>query len=298
VLFIKHGRLSISAQPQYQRIARILILRNRLLRALLLICATAAVTIVPAAPAWADEGILPNKFMLRLGGYAIQGADTIVRLDAENAVGAYLDFQETLGGDARSTVFRLDSLYRFNDHHALGFAWYEVKFDGSKVLSNNIEWGGITYPVNTQVDSKLQFDVYKLNYQYSLFHNEEAELGASFGFHIMRVFTGISASGGSQSKSKAATTPLPVWGLFADYNFTSRFSLYYNYQFFFINYNDTVKGGLQDFLFGLEYRLFRNVALGAAYNRFSVKAEIKKDVATLNLDTSWNGGMLYAAVYF
>ena len=269
-----------------------------LLRALLVVCAPAAVMIVPAAPARADEGILPNTFMLRLGGYAIQGASTIVRLDAENAVGAYLDFQETLGGDARSTVFRLDSLYRFNDHHALGFAWYEVKFSGSRVLSKDIEWGGISYPANTQVDSELKFDVYKLNYQYSLFHDEEAELGASFGFHIMRVFTGIRASGGSTSKSKASNAPLPVWGLFADYNFTSRFSLYYNYQFFFINYNDTVKGGLQDFLFGLEYRLFRNVALGAAYNRFSVKAEIKKDVATLNLDTSWNGGMLYAAVYF
>ena len=255
--------------------------------------------IVPAAPVWADEGILPNKFMLRLGGYEIQSANTIVRLDAANAsAGAYLDFHETLGGDTRSTVFRLDSLYRFNDHHSLGFAWYEVKFTGSRVLSEDIKWGGITYPADTQVDSKLKFDVYKLNYQYSLFHNEEAELGASFGFHVMRLSTGISDSSIGQSKSKAATAPLPVWGLFADYNFTPRFSIYYNYQFFFINYGENVKGGLQDFLFGLEYRLFRNIALGAAYNRFSMNAEIKKDVATLNLSTSWNGGMLYGSVYF
>ncbi len=27
-------------------------------------------------------------------------------------------------------------------------------------------------------------------------------------------------------------------------------------------------------------------------------AKIKKDVATLNLETNWNGGMLYGAVYF
>jgi hypothetical protein len=270
-----------------------------LLRALLFICATAAFTIVSAAPVRADEGFLPHTFMLRLGGYAIQSADTIVRLDAANApVGAYVDFHETLGGDTRSTVFRLDSLYRFNDHHALGFAWYAVQFTGSRVLSKEIKWGGITYPANTQVDSELTFDVYKLNYQYSLFHNAEAELGASFGFHIMRLFTGVSDSSIGQSRSKAATAPLPVWGLFADYNVTPRFSLYYNYQFFFINSDDKVRGGLQDFLFGLEYRLFRNVALGAAYNRFSMKAEIKKDVATLNLDTSWNGGMLYGSVYF
>jgi hypothetical protein len=55
---------------------------------------------------------------------------------------------------------------------------------------------------------------------------------------------------------------------------------------------------LQDFLIGLEYRLFRNVALGAAYNRFGLGMEIKGDNTTLNLTTNWNGGMLYGALYF
>ena len=167
-----------------------------------------------------------------------------------------------------------------------------------RILDRNIEWGGVTYPLSTQVDSKLKFDVYKLNYQYSVFHDEKAELGASFGFHVMHIFAGIDASGINESHSEAATAPLPVWGLFADYNFTPRFSAYYNYQFFFINVDDKFKGGLQDFIFGLEYRLIRNVALGAAYNRFALNVDIKKDVATLHLNTNWNGGMLYGAVYF
>jgi len=245
------------------------------------------------------EEPMPDKFMLRLGGYSIQSADTILRLDAVNApVGTFIDFHETLGGETRASLFRLDSLYRFNERHALGFSWYDIKFTGHRVLSQDIEWGGVTYPISTTVDSELKFDVYKLNYQYSIFHNEEAELGASFGFHIMRVSAGINATGINQSKSEAVTAPLPVLGLFADYNFTPRFSIYYNYQFFFINYEDKFRGGLQDFLFGLEYRIFRNVALGAAYNRFNMNAKIKNDTNTLNLETGWNGGMLYASLYF
>jgi hypothetical protein len=148
------------------------------------------------------------------------------------------------------------------------------------------------------VDSEIKFDVYKLNYQYSLFHNDKVELGALFGFHVMRTFAGISASGIVQSQGQAITAPLPVFGLFADYNFTPRFSAFYNYQWFFINYQDKVKGGLQDFLIGLEYRLFRHVALGAASNRFALSLEAKGDTATLNLNTNWNGGLLYGAVYF
>ena len=204
-------------------------------------------------------------------------------LDSANApVGAYIDFNDTLGGESRATVFRADGLYRFNEHHGVAFAWYDVKFTGSRVLNTQIDWGGQTYPVNAQVNSKLEFEVYKLNYQYSVFHDEKAELGASFGFHIMRLsadISGASSAGTGQAKNEKATAPLPVWGLYADYNFTPRFSAYYNYQFFFINVDDKFKGGLQDFIFGLEYRLFRNVAVGAAYNRFALNAEIKKDVA-------------------
>jgi len=255
--------------------------------------------LLPAGLALAEEEKYPDKFMLRLGGYQIENAETLMRLDANNVpVGAYIDFHDTLGGETKATLLRLDGLYRFNDHHSLGLSWYDVKFTGSRFLTRDIVWSGQTYSASTQVDSQVGFNVYKLNYQYSLFHNEKAELGASFGLHIMKFSAGISASGGGMSKSEAVTAPLPVFGLYADYNFTPKFSAFYNYQFFFINYQDKVKGGLQDFLIGMEYRLLRNVALGAAYNRFGVAMDIKGDDATLRISSNWNGGMLYGAFYF
>ncbi len=266
------------------------------------LCAITAFIVIVlsgAVRAGAEEEKLPDTFGLKLGGYAIQNADTIVRLDASNApVGTYIDFQNTLGGDTRSTIVRLDGFYRFNDHHALGFAWYNVKFTGSRILDKDITWGDFTYPINTQVDSTIKFDIYKINYQYSLFHNEEAELGVLFGFHVMRTFAGITASGINQSQSQAVTAPLPVWGIFADYKFTPRFSAYYIYQAFFIDYEDKAKGSLLDTLLAFEYRLFSHFALGAAYNRFNVNLDLKGDNARLNINTGWNGGLLYGALYF
>ncbi len=248
------------------------------------------------------EEALPERFMLRVGGYTVSNADTVVRLDANNLpIGTYVDFNETLGGDTRATVVRADGMFRFNDKHALGFSWYQLKFTGSRVLSQEIQWGDQTYLLGAQVDSELKFDVYKLNYRYSLYHNDEVELGASAGFHVMRLSASLisnSTSGINQSQSEAVTAPLPAFGLFAKYNFTPRFSVYYDYQAFFISYQDKVRGGLQDFLLGVEYRLFRNIALGAAYNRFALNAKLKGDNKTLYADTNWNGGMLYGALYF
>lgn len=252
-----------------------------------------------AIGAYAEEENLPDRFMLRMGGYHARNADTIVRLDANNLpIGTYVDFHETLGGDTSTTVFRADGLYRFNDHHALELSWYSLKFTGVRSLGKDIVWGGQTYPVSTVVDSRINFDIYKLNYQYSVYHNEKVELGALIGFHVMRTFAGISATGINEAQSQAVTAPLPVWGIFADYKFTPRFSVYYNYQVFFIDYQDKARGGMQDTLLGLEYRLFRHVALGAAYNRFSLNLELKGDNSTLNLDTAWNGAMVYTSVYF
>jgi hypothetical protein len=257
-----------------------------------LICA-----VIISAPAWAAEELLPDGFMLRFGGYRVQNAETIMRLDANDlSIGTYIDFGETLGGESSTTVARMDGLYRFNDKHALGFSWYALKFTGSRTLSTPIDWGGQQF--SSQVDSELKFDVYKLNYQYSLFHNKEAELGVLVGLHIMRVSAGISATGIGESKAEAITAPLPVFGFYADYNFTPRFSAFYNYQFFFVNYQDKIKGGLGDFMLGTEYRLFRNFALGAAYNRFALTLDAKGDATTLNVRTSWNGGMLYGSLYF
>ena len=262
----------------------------------------ATFALLGAGRAGAAEEPLPDQLSLRLGGYNVRNASTIVRRDSAGfPAGAYIDFDETLGGESTATVFRFDGLYRFNKHHALGFSWYSMNFSGSRVLDTSINWGDLTYPVNFQLDSKLEFDVYKLNYQYSLHHDDKVELGALLGFHVLK--TGISLNGfnsGSavQSSSESVTAPLPVFGLFARYNFTRQLSVYYNYQWFFINYEDTVSGGLQDFVLGCEYRLVENVSLGLAYNRFALHLKAKDNSSTLYLDTNWNGGMLYAGLHF
>jgi hypothetical protein len=280
---------------------RLLSLVNRkdLWRALVAASAVAAFVLAGAAWVGAEEEVLPNRFMLRLGGYHVQNADAIMRLDMNNLpVGTYIDFHNTLGGETSANVFRMDGLYRFNDNNSLWFSWYALRFAGTRVLDREIKWGDHTFPIYAKVDSELKYDIYKLNYEYSLYHNDKIELAVSAGLHVMRIFAGITENSIGQSQTEAVTAPLPVFGLGVVYNFTPRFNGFFHYQWFFINYQDKVKGGLQDFLIGLEYRVFRNVALGAAYNRFALNVEAKRDATTLYVDANWNGGMLYGALYY
>ena len=49
---------------------------------------------------------------------------------------------------------------------------------------------------------------------------------------------------------------------------------------------------------GFEYRVSTHLALGAAYNRFAMGIENRKDSTTVSADSSWNGGLLYAGLFF
>ncbi len=251
------------------------------------------------APVWAEDENFPERFMLRFGGYEVRNASTIARLDSNNLpAGTFVDFQDTLGGETKASMLRLDALYRFNQKHSIGLSWYAMKFTGAKNLTGDIVWDGVTYPIDTHVDSSLRFNVYKLNYQYSLAHTDEVELGVSAGFHVMQVSFNITSNALNIAQGDSVTAPLPVVGLFGDYKFTPRFSGFFYYQVFGIDYQDKVKGGMQDFLVGVEYRLIRNVALGLAYNRFNLSADITGKAQTLRLNTDWNGIELFGSLYF
>lgn len=257
-----------------------------------------ATVLLPAAPARADEEPLPDRVMIRLGGFSVRDADTLTRLDSNIApAGLLIDFEDTLGGANSADVVRLDGLYRFNDRHALGYSWYALKFAGHRTLETQIQWADQTYTVGGTVDSEVRFDVFKLNYQYSLFHQERAELGVLAGLNVMRIGVGLQASGSNEVR-ESVTAPLPVFGVFARYRFSTRWSGYFNYQDFFIDYQNRVKGGLQDLMTGLEYRLSRHVALGAALNGFAVDLESRDEAYTFHANTRWNGWLLYASLYF
>ena len=245
------------------------------------------------------ENSNPDRFMLRLGGYSALNAKNLIRADSnDQPVGAYIDFEDTLGGDTSATVFRLDSRFRFTDSHAIGFSWYNIQFDGNRELEQDISWVGEIIPEGTEIDSELKYNIFKLNYQYSLFHNNIIEVGVIAGFHILQTSLTVTRDDINKKSASDSTKPLPIIGLFAEYSFFRDLAAYYNYQVFFINYDDKVRGTMQDFILGLEYRAFRNVALGAAINKYTLGIEVEKPDTTVYVDSNWSGVMLYASVYF
>ena len=129
-----------------------------------------------------------DRGKIGVGGYALSDFDANITLeDADSGAGISISPIETLGMDFNTTVFRIDGGYRFSNAHSMQFSWYRIASTGTKVLGQDIEWDDITIPATATVSSELKYDIVKLGYLWSFYHNDKVELGVGAGVHVTRL---------------------------------------------------------------------------------------------------------------
>ena len=117
---------------------------------------------------------LTDKLMIRGGWAYVFGATANVAVGGPIlGVGASVDFTQTLGGDSSTDAFRIDTLYRFNERHALGFSWYRVGLSGDKLLTQSIQIRDQIVSAGAATQTSLSFNTYRLIYNYSFYRNDK-----------------------------------------------------------------------------------------------------------------------------
>lgn len=264
---------------------------------------------------WGEEGTkeeLPNRFMVR-GGYGLVfNADTVFQFNGSSGIGASVDYANTLGGSRDDAFWRIDSQYRFNDRHSLGFSYYDVSRTGNTTLNQNITIGDTTYAAGGAIQSSLDIKLFRLIYNYSFYHNDKVELAISPGLYLAAIDTFFSGSlicsGGSSCgggttltprvESEKLTVPLPSIGVLLNYHITSRLQAQLRFDWFYFEAS-ALKGSMNEFYAGLEYRLFKHFAVGGAFNRLSIDVGYKPDDASgWGVRNDWATAFLYGALYF
>jgi hypothetical protein len=246
---------------------------------------------------------LTDKLMIRGGWAYVFGATTNVTANGPLlGVGTSIDFTNTLGGSTSTDAFRIDTLYRFNDRHAIGFSWYRVGLGGDKVLNQQILVRDQTINAGASTSSSLSFNIYRLLYDYSFYRNDKVELGISPGLYMMQTkfhFAGQgtinNVAGSTTIVNEELTLPLPSIGLVANYNITPKLGFQSRYDFFYLSIGNYT-GTMFEFYAGLEYRLFQHFAMGAAYDRLQAGLSGDGDRG-FNVNFSYNLAYVYASLY-
>jgi len=246
---------------------------------------------------------LSDKLMIRGGWAYVFGAHANVAVGGPVlGVGTSIDFTQTLGGDTSTDAFRIDTLYRFNERHALGFSWYRVGLSGDKTLTEQIQIHDQIVAAGAFTQTSLSFNTYRLIYNYSFYRSDKAELAFSPGLYMMKTkfnFVGQATvnntAGSAVIVNEQLTVPLPSVGLVANYNITPKFQFQSRYDFFYLSLG-AYSGSMFELYAGLEYRVIQHLALGAAYDR--LQADLRADGHQgFTANFSYNLAYFYASVY-
>jgi len=242
-----------------------------------------------------------DKWKINVGAMFVTNFETEMRLTPNNVpIGVRINTKDQLGMKNDTGVFRLDGYYPLGGRHSIEFSYFAIKSNGSRSISKDIEWGDNNISAGAQITSHFNMNIYKVNYGYSFYHNEDIELALTAGLHITSLDVGLGASGTvngtpltTYTSSTSATIPLPIIGLKGEYTIIAK-TLFVNYKtdYFFMDY-DGLAGSLISSALNLEYRFLDNIGVGIGYNSNKIFLKVDDGGKELDVTNELSGTLIY-----
>ncbi|MGD2160548.1 MAG: hypothetical protein PVG12_13275 [Gammaproteobacteria bacterium] len=268
-----------------------------------LLFAASIISVSAFSAAYAEEEApvyaFPDKWMLRVGSYFVDGANTQVSINTPSgAVGTTIDFKKDLGGEDSETIPRVDAYYRFNQRHRIDFTAFSIDRTGQRTLSADIKIGEDIYNINETLLSDIEYTLYKVGYNYSFYHSPKVELSISAGINVTSYDFKFETASGSKAETAGVTVPLPMFGLRMGYAITPKWYVHYVAESFFIDFEDKFRGAVLNYELNTEYKLFKHFAIGAGVARLGIAADVDDDDWRGAVSDSYRGYTLFGTFYF
>ena len=234
-------------------------------------CALSIVVLGAGLPlAHADDipwGINPNlndEIFIGLGAFYAAKSSSTAQLNSQKlGVGTVVDFQNTLGMSSTAWGPNADFRWRMSERWRLEVSYYWITQSGSKGIDQDIQWGDVIYPVNTQVNSKLNFSDLRTSVGYSFYKTSDKELGVGLGLHWLW-WQGSLSSMTQGTEGGNLLAPLPVLSLYGGFALDEQWSVGARLDEFSLTYQQ-YHGGITVLGLNLLYQPFRHVGFGIGY---------------------------------
>jgi hypothetical protein len=243
-----------------------------------------------------------DRFEVSLGGFFSAYNSGITFRSQQLGLGLVIDIEDALG--LKTTVFALrgEVAYKIGKtkKNYLTIGYFGINRTAKKTLEEELEIGGIVYPIGSELNSKFNLSIIRIKYGYSFYQDERVSIGASVGLFIMPVSFAIKVPGLADNDTNF-TAPLPLIGLRTDFQITERFYLKQNIEFLYLS-TSSFSGGILDLGVYLEHKTFKNVAFGLGVNSNRLNISLKKPDSAIDffgdIRMDYTGALLYVKYYF
>ena len=239
-----------------------------------------------------DAGTVPDstrepwaRFSASLGGVAA-AVNSGVRVGFPG-VGISVDLEELLGLDTGTTTVRAEGFWRFtqNRRHRFDVSWIDLSRSGETTVDQEIDLGnGDTIAIGAQVNTRLDLNLLRAAYSYSIFQDDRFDLALSGGLYVAPIEFDLQATGiSSFSTSFGITAPLPVFGFRMDFAITPRWYLRSDLNVFYLEFSG-FRGGITSASTSVEYRPWDHVSFGLGIDTFNLAVEANGSTSVPGID--------------
>ena len=244
-----------------------------------------------------------DKLSINFGGFLTGLRNSLVLGSEELGLGVAIDLENALGLESSELVFRsdLEYIYGKRNRHTLRFGYLGFFRSSTKTIDTELEFGGVVYPVGTQIKSTYDLQIFRGTYAYNYFTDKRIRLGASIGVFVMPVK--FSAETGSAIASATDfTAPLPVLGLDFNFAITPKVYIKQSIEFLYVQFGG-IKGSINDINLKVEYNPWKHVGFGLGYNSYQLALRIPKDSNTSldfvgDIQSGYTGILFYGKLRF
>jgi len=237
------------------------------------------------------------KLEIRMSAFSDSGDAKVIRDAVEGAPGDEIDIETVLGVTDNDTVAQFDAIYRFNDFHRLEIGYHELVRSGSTTLGRDVRFGGTVFADGTTVNTRIESELLRFSYAYSLMNDSQKELGVMAGIHVTNNIIDIeSVTTGERERSKVST-PLPVVGLHGSVELGSKSSLGARVQMFAMEF-DRVEGWMLYMMLEWQRRFTDSLSAGIAYNFYQTELDSTNADSPGTLKTRHQGPVLFISANF
>jgi hypothetical protein len=264
-----------------------------------------AVVLGPALTNGAEGTESPwNRFNLNIGGFSTAlSSNTTLGLN-NLGFGIDINTEDAYGLDSSIVAVKADANYRFtrNRRHMVDFTYLNLSRSGEKILEREIPVFDETLTIGTFIQSKFDFQIFKIGYSYSFFQDDRFDLGGRIGLYIMPIEFALTADG-IGAGAEDITAPLPTLGLRFDFAITPKLFLRQYIDLFYLSIGD-FRGAIVNSSVTLDYNFWKYVGLGIGLENFRMRVESEGsgDYPGIDLfghiDYEYIGLLLFAKVYF
>jgi hypothetical protein len=210
--------------------------------------------------------------------------------DAIGDPGDDIDFDDSLNVSDHSTFFNGQIKWKFGSEQkwALSGQYFSNNAKGDAILTEDIEWDGLTFGEGTFVEAGVKVAVTRLFVGRNFIKSDQTEFGMGIGLHNLDMNVYIEGEAivddettGVQRAEVGDNQPLPNIGGWYNYSPAKKWLIHARVDWISANIGD-YDGTLWNASLGVGYQPWRHVGFDLYWQYFGIDLKVDKD--------DWKGG--------